>query len=43
MKITNNLKLPQPFVDAVDKDYQYKDKRYSVTTSQGNHVVKKTQ
>lgn len=32
MKITNNLKLPQPFVDAVDKDYQYKDKRYSVTT-----------
>lgn len=32
MKITNNMKLPQPFVDAVDSDYQYRDKRYSVTT-----------
>lgn len=32
MKITNTMKLPQPFVDAVTSDYQYKDKRYSVTT-----------
>lgn len=32
MKITNNLKLPQPFVDAVSSDYKYKEKRYSVTT-----------
>lgn len=32
MKITNNMKLPQPFVDAVNSDYQYRDKRYSVTT-----------
>ena len=32
MKITNNLKLPQPFVDAVNSDYKYKEKRYSVTT-----------
>lgn len=32
MKITNNLKLPQPFVDAVTREYQYKDKQYSVTS-----------
>lgn len=32
MKITNKLNLPQPFVDAVSKEYTYKDKRYSVTT-----------
>lgn len=32
MKITNNLGLPQPFVDAVSRDYVYKDKQYSVTT-----------
>lgn len=31
MKITNKNNLPQPFVDAVSKEYQYKDKRYSVT------------
>lgn len=32
MKITNKLNLPQPFVDAVTREYQYKDKQYSVTT-----------
>lgn len=32
MKITNKQNLPQPFVDAVTSDYQYKDKRYSVTS-----------
>lgn len=32
MKITNKLGLPDPFVQAVSKEYQYKDKRYSVTT-----------
>lgn len=32
MKITNKLNLPQPFVDAVTKEYQYKDKQYSVTS-----------
>lgn len=32
MKITNKLNLPQPFVDCVSKEYEYKDKRYSVTT-----------
>ena len=31
MKITNKLNLPQPFVDAVTREYQYKDKQYSVT------------
>lgn len=31
MIITNKNNLPQPFVDAVSKEYQYKDKRYSVT------------
>ena len=31
MKITNKLNLPQPFVDAVTRDYQYKEDRYSVT------------
>lgn len=32
MRITNNLNLPQPFVSAVESDYRYKDKRYSVTS-----------
>lgn len=32
MKITNELNLPQPFVDAVSRDYQYKPKRYSATS-----------
>ena len=32
MKITNKLNLPQPFVDAVSKEYQYKNKQYSVTS-----------
>ena len=31
MIITNKLGLPQPFVDAVSSDYQYKPKRYSAT------------
>ena len=31
MKLTNNLHLPQPFVDAVTREYTYTDKRYSVT------------
>lgn len=32
MIITNDMKLPQPFVDAVTSDYEYKPKRYSVTS-----------
>lgn len=32
MKITNDLALPQPFVSAVERDYSYKPKRYSVTS-----------
>ncbi len=32
MKINNKLNLPQPFVDAVTKEYEYKEKQYSVTT-----------
>lgn len=32
MKLTNNLNLPTPFVNAVSKEYAYKEKRYSVTT-----------
>lgn len=32
MKITNKLGLPDPFIQAVSKEYQYKEKRYSVTT-----------
>lgn len=32
MIITNELNLPQPFVDAVSRDYQYTPKRYSVTS-----------
>lgn len=32
MPITNELNLPAPFVDAVTRDYKYKDKRYSVTS-----------
>ena len=29
--LTNSLDLPQPFVDAVTSDHQYKPRRYSVT------------
>ena len=32
MKITNVLGLPQPFVDAVKREYSYKPKQYSVTS-----------
>lgn len=32
MKLTNELNLPHPFVDAATSDYQYTDKRYSVTS-----------
>ena len=32
MIITNSLGLPQPFVDACKSDYEYKPKRYSVTS-----------
>jgi len=32
LKINNKLNLPQPFVDAVTREYEYKDKQYSVTT-----------
>lgn len=32
MKITNTQNLPQPFVDAVTREYEYKDKQYSVTS-----------
>lgn len=32
MKITNKLGLPLPFVDAVTREYQYKDNQYSVTS-----------
>ena len=32
MKITNKAGLPQPFVDFATRDYEYKEKRYSVTT-----------
>lgn len=32
MRINNKLKLPKPFVSAVEREYQYKDKQYSVTT-----------
>lgn len=32
MIITNKQSLPQPFVDAVTRNYSYKDKRYSVTS-----------
>ncbi len=32
MKITNKLNLPKPFVDAVTREYEYKEKQYSVTT-----------
>lgn len=31
MKLTNQYNLPQPFVDAVESEYRYKDKQYSVT------------
>lgn len=31
MRITNNLGLPQPFVSAVEREYEYKDRRYSTT------------
>lgn len=32
MIITNKFNLPEPIVEAVQNDYEYKDKRYSVTT-----------
>lgn len=32
MIITNEYDLPQPFVDAVSRNYEYKEKRYSVTS-----------
>lgn len=32
MPVTNTLNLPQPFVDAVARDYTYKPKRYSATS-----------
>jgi len=32
MKITNKLGLPKPFVSAVESNYKYKDKQYSVTS-----------
>jgi len=32
MNITNKNNLPQPFVDACRSEYEYKPKRYSVTT-----------
>jgi hypothetical protein len=32
MKITNNLNLPASLVDVVSREYEYKDKRYSVTS-----------
>lgn len=32
MKITNELNLPQPFVQAAERDYKYTPKRYSATT-----------
>jgi len=32
MRITNEMGLPQPFVSAVEKEYTYKPKRYSVTS-----------
>lgn len=32
MKITNNLNLPDMLVRAVQKEYTYKDKRYSITS-----------
>lgn len=31
MNITNNLNLPTPFLKAVEREYYYTDKRYSVT------------
>lgn len=31
MKLTNKLNLPQPFAKAVEREYSYTDKRYSVT------------
>lgn len=32
MKITNKLNLPDMLVRTVEKDYQYRDKRYSITS-----------
>ena len=32
MKLTNKLGLPQPFVEAVKREYTYKEKQYSVTS-----------
>lgn len=40
MNLTNNMNLPQPFVDALTRDYEYKDKRYSVTSMlKGNKEI----
>lgn len=36
MKYTNELNLPQPFVDAVKRTYTYKPNRYSVTAILGD-------
>ena len=34
------MNLPQPFVDALTRDYEYKDKRYSVTSMlKGNKEI----
>lgn len=35
MKITNSLGLPEPFMDAVTREYTYTDKRYSATSILG--------
>lgn len=32
MALTNRFNLPQPLVDAVTREYRYKDKQYSVTS-----------
>lgn len=32
MKINNKLNLPQPFISAVTREYEYKEKQYSVTS-----------
>ena len=32
MKLTNQMNLPQPFVDAASRSYAYRPKRYSVTS-----------
>ena len=32
MRITNELKLPDMLVRAIEKEYVYRDKRYSITS-----------